>query len=119
MGKIPQKGQNKVKRAPKELALTEKSGTVPVKTKKASEKKKALDKVNLDMAAKKPVDRELKYKYPEDVTSAQQKKEFRRKMRTEKKSLEAKVNRLTKSGDPKELKAAQGELEKLHKSYFN
>jgi len=96
--------------------------TTKKKKKKAEED---LDKANLDTAAgkePKTIERDLKYIYPEDVTSSKQKKEFRRKMRQQSKQLEAKIKRLKKSTEPgaeKELKAAQKEMDTFRKENYN
>lgn len=100
--------------APKFLleALTSKSSpkTSSKKSLPTEERKKS-ERANLAKAAKDLHEekiRDNKYIYPDDCTTAKEKKDFRRKTREHYKHLEAKIKRLTKSNNPSDVKELKG-----------
>lgn len=117
--------------APKIEPSQDASSNSPKKDKKGKKKKKVapaptkIDKINIKEITKETKQegtRDTKYIYPEDVTSAKDKKDFRRKMRSEFKGLNAKITRLQKSKKPedqKELEAAEEALGTLLTNHFN
>lgn len=113
----------KKKKAPAELALPAGEKSTSTKPKKVkAEGSEKLDKANLEIAGGKVgAEKALKYIYPDEVTSSKQKKEFRRKMRSEVKGLNAKITRLDKSDKPedkKALKEAKAELQELRTNHY-
>lgn len=82
---------------------------------KKDTKEMNLNKENAKKAAEKVLqDRVTKYIYPENVTTSQQKKEFRRKARAAGSSFEKQITVLTKSKDTedaKKLKQIQSSFE--------
>ena len=131
MATIKKNKDKKPSTAPKTEPTKAASSSSPKKDKKSKkDKEKAkepskIDKINMKEIAKEAKQestRETKYIYPDDVTSAKDKKDFRRKMRQERKGLNAKITRLERSNKPEdkeELKKAEKELGTLLKNHFN
>ena len=86
--------------------------TKVVKIKKIN--KAELDKENIKRTVKTIVqsNREIKYKYPEDLTGVLERKAWRQKTRSKLENLELQVSR---AQGPKELKAATTEFKRFRK----
>lgn len=101
------------------IANANAKSTSPSKSKSKGEK---LEKVNIAKAAVKvEVVRESKYAYPGDVTTAKQKKVFRRNARAAKVKLEKMIGELKASNEKKdqiELKRIQKEMEVFNKETY-
>jgi len=93
-------------------------GTATTHPTKANKSEKTTTKANIAAGAKElkknvPNDRELKYNYPTDCKTPDQKKEFRRKSRAHNRKIEKTLTQLRKSNDQKDQK----ELSKAEKEF--
>lgn len=71
-------------------------------------------------AAAKVSSRDTKWKYPEDITEAKQKKEYRRKLRSQQEALRKEIKKLKgDSTKAKELEAKQKEYKKWKSAHLH
>ena len=85
--------------------ITAKGSKNPVKdsktaTKATNTKESKTDKANLQTIVADEAERELLYRYPKPNMTQSEKKEFRRKIRQQLKSLNREIMKLTKSEEP-------------------
>lgn len=104
-----------VKKTTSKLTPSERRAKRETKKDLSKDQAKELDTKNLKDTVKTQVTsmRELKWKYPEDITLPLERKEWRSKQRREMNKLEAAVGK--NKDNPKELKKAETQLKSFRK----